>query len=253
MHRLIALLSVAVIGAAAPARAWCEAACLAPTESKQHCPAHESPSDIATISASSIDDCPILESARPTLQARLDLQAVAAGTYAPVTSYPHASHAIVCSTPQRRPTSSSAVLHFESDSHLSSSPVAANLSGSSNSDRGEVYVSGFTSYVRKGLAAGGAVTAFTGWPQAASAQPGQPRSQETLRGTAFDLAIGETLMNFTGSPKVALTINGSVPGPLLRWREGDTVTLRVPTIWTTTPPSTGTASSCPPTWTACRA
>ena len=34
-------------------------------------------------------------------------------------------------------------------------------------------------------------------------------------------------MNFTGSPEVALTINGSVPGPLLRWREGDTVTLRV--------------------------
>ena len=79
----------------------------------------------------------------------------------------------------------------------------------------------------KGLAAGGAVTAVSGWPQAASAQPGQPRSQDTLRGTAFDLAIGETLMNFTGSPKVALTINGSVPGPLLRWREGDTVTLRV--------------------------
>ena len=79
----------------------------------------------------------------------------------------------------------------------------------------------------KGLAAGGAVTAVSGWPQAASAQPGQPRSQETLRGTAFDLAIGETSINFTGSPKVALTINGSVPGPLLRWREGDTVTLRV--------------------------
>ena len=34
-------------------------------------------------------------------------------------------------------------------------------------------------------------------------------------------------MNFTGSTKVAQTINGSIPGPLLRWREGDTVTLRV--------------------------
>ena len=79
----------------------------------------------------------------------------------------------------------------------------------------------------KGLATGGAVTAFGGWPQAAFAQPGQLRSQETLRGTAFDLAIGETRMNFTGSPKVALTINGSVPGPLLRWREGDTISLRV--------------------------
>ena len=79
----------------------------------------------------------------------------------------------------------------------------------------------------KGLAAGGAVTAFGAWPQAASPQPGQPRPHETLRGTAFDLAIGETLVNFTGSPKIGLTINGSVPGPLLRWREGDTVTLRV--------------------------
>ena len=79
----------------------------------------------------------------------------------------------------------------------------------------------------KGLAAGGAITAFAAWPQAAAAQPGQPRSQERLQGSAFDLAIGNTLMNFTGSPEVALTINGSVPGPLLRWREGDTVTLRV--------------------------
>ncbi len=78
----------------------------------------------------------------------------------------------------------------------------------------------------KGLSAGGAVAAFGEWPQAA-AQPGQPRSQETLRGRSFDLAIGETRMNFTGSSEVALTINGSVPGPLLRWREGDTVTLRV--------------------------
>ena len=67
---------------------------------------------------------------------------------------------------------------------------------------------------------------FGDWPQAA-AQPGRARSQETLRGHAFDLTIGETLMNFTGSPEVALTINGSVPGPLLRWREGDAVTLRV--------------------------
>ena len=54
-----------------------------------------------------------------------------------------------------------------------------------------------------------------------------PRPQETLRGTTFDLAIGETVMNFTGSPKTALAINGSIPGPLLRWRQGDTVTLRV--------------------------
>jgi len=34
-------------------------------------------------------------------------------------------------------------------------------------------------------------------------------------------------MNFTGRPGVAVTVNGSVPAPTLRWKEGDTVTLRV--------------------------
>ena len=79
----------------------------------------------------------------------------------------------------------------------------------------------------KGLAAGGAVAAFGGVPRLASAQPGQSRSQATLRGSSFDLTIGETWMNFTGAARVAQAINGSIPGPLLRWREGDTVTIRV--------------------------
>ena len=35
---------------------------------------------------------------------------------------------------------------------------------------------------------------------------------------ANDLAIVETLMNFTGSPRMAVTVNGSVPAPTLRWR-----------------------------------
>ena len=34
-------------------------------------------------------------------------------------------------------------------------------------------------------------------------------------------------MNLSGSPATAMTINGSLPGPTLRWREGDNVTLRV--------------------------
>ena len=37
----------------------------------------------------------------------------------------------------------------------------------------------------------------------------------------------KTPMDFTGSPRVAVTVNGSVPAPTLRWREGDTVTVRV--------------------------
>jgi FtsP/CotA-like multicopper oxidase with cupredoxin domain len=57
---------------------------------------------------------------------------------------------------------------------------------------------------------------------------GPPRSpQQVLRGTSFDLSIGETPVNFTGAPRIAHTINGTIPGPVLRWREGDTVTLRV--------------------------
>jgi len=84
LQRLLTVLAIAVVAAAAPARAWCEAACLAPTaESTQHCPTHGQSDDAATMSASSIDDCPILETARPTLQARLDLHAVVSGTYAP--------------------------------------------------------------------------------------------------------------------------------------------------------------------------
>src|SRR6266481_5162319 len=34
-------------------------------------------------------------------------------------------------------------------------------------------------------------------------------------------------VNFTGRNRVATAINGSIPGPLLRWREGDTVTISV--------------------------
>lgn len=45
--------------------------------------------------------------------------------------------------------------------------------------------------------------------------------------TEFDLRIAETPFAVGGRSAVATTINGGVPGPLLRWREGDTVALRV--------------------------
>jgi CopA family copper-resistance protein len=48
-----------------------------------------------------------------------------------------------------------------------------------------------------------------------------------LSGTEFDLTIAETQVNITGNSRIATTINGTVPGPTLQWREGDTVTLRV--------------------------
>jgi CopA family copper-resistance protein len=79
----------------------------------------------------------------------------------------------------------------------------------------------------KGLAAGGAMAGIGLWHPAAVAQGNPPARWTTLSGTDFDLRIGETPMNFTGNPRVAFTVNGSVPAPTLRWREGDTVTLRV--------------------------
>ena len=78
----------------------------------------------------------------------------------------------------------------------------------------------------KGLAAGSLLSGLGLWrsPVWAVASPGQP---VTLTGREFDLFIGQTPVNITGTPRTAMTINGSLPGPLLRWREGETVTLRV--------------------------
>ena len=62
------------------------------------------------------------------------------------------------------------------------------------------------------------------WPGAALKTRNQ---QAVLTGNHFDLVIEEVAVNVTGRPALATAINGSVPGPLLRWREGDTVTLAV--------------------------
>ena len=79
----------------------------------------------------------------------------------------------------------------------------------------------------KGLALGGAAASLGLLPLRAAAEPGARTDAGVLEGTEFDLRIGQTRVNVTGRERVALTINGSLPGPLLRWREGDTVTLRV--------------------------
>jgi CopA family copper-resistance protein len=79
----------------------------------------------------------------------------------------------------------------------------------------------------KGLAMGGVVAGLGVWRDSAWAQSA-PARQPTgvLTGTSFELNLGETLVNFTGSPRIAHTVNGSLPAPILRWKEGDTVTLR---------------------------
>ena len=78
----------------------------------------------------------------------------------------------------------------------------------------------------QGVAAGGAVAALGLWPKVSWALK-SPGSSNVLAGTEFDLSIGETPVNFTGRVRPAITVNGSVPAPLLRWREGTTVNLRV--------------------------
>ncbi|MDZ3829773.1 copper resistance system multicopper oxidase [Pseudomonas monsensis] len=78
----------------------------------------------------------------------------------------------------------------------------------------------------KGLAAGSLLCGLGLWRTPVWALNASGQLHE-LSGSEFELFIGETPVNFTGSPRTAMTINGSLPGPLLRWREGDTVTLRV--------------------------
>jgi CopA family copper-resistance protein len=79
----------------------------------------------------------------------------------------------------------------------------------------------------KGLAVGGAVGGLGLWRSSAWAQTPERQQPAVLSGTDFDLRINERAMNFTGAARTALTVNGTIPAPTLRWREGDTVTVRV--------------------------
>lgn len=80
----------------------------------------------------------------------------------------------------------------------------------------------------QGLAAGGVLLGLSPYARAAAGAVGtHTGSADVLRGTEFNLEIGESPVNFTGTPRMATTVNGSLPAPTLRWREGDTITLRV--------------------------
>ncbi len=75
-----------------------------------------------------------------------------------------------------------------------------------------------------GAAAGGALVGLgikPGWATSASS------GLEMLRGNSFDLGIGYREVNFTGQLRQATVINGGLPGPVLRWKQGENVRLRV--------------------------
>ena len=61
------------------------------------------------------------------------------------------------------------------------------------------------------------------WGRSGRAAPSAP----VLSGTEFALEIGEMPFNVTGRRRTATAVNGQVPAPTLRWREGDTVRLAV--------------------------
>ncbi len=79
----------------------------------------------------------------------------------------------------------------------------------------------------QGLALGGAVAGL-GLLRPSNAWALSSRGYPTvLSGTDFALDIAETPVNYTGAARLATTVNGGIPGPILRWKEGTTVNLRV--------------------------
>ena len=77
----------------------------------------------------------------------------------------------------------------------------------------------------QGVLAGSAVAGLDllRWPRLGAAAANAP----ILSGDHFDLTVEPVAVNITGQPSMATAVNGLVPGPILRWREGDTVTIAV--------------------------
>lgn len=81
----------------------------------------------------------------------------------------------------------------------------------------------------KGLVAGGVMLSspniLSG--QTRAAPVADTGSAPELQGRHVELVIAESVVNFTGKQRKATTINGSIPAPTLRFKEGDEVTIRV--------------------------
>jgi CopA family copper-resistance protein len=75
----------------------------------------------------------------------------------------------------------------------------------------------------QGLAAVGGLATMAPSVARAQAIGGVP----VLSGTTIDLTLSKMPVNITGRPRAATVINNAMPGPILRLREGDDVTIRV--------------------------
>nr|WP_217902656.1 copper resistance system multicopper oxidase [Xanthomonas hortorum] len=77
----------------------------------------------------------------------------------------------------------------------------------------------------QGIALGGVVASTGVW--SSDARASNPVNTPVLRGSSQSLQIGRMPVNLTGRARSAITVNQSLPAPTLRWREGDTVSVRV--------------------------
>ena len=80
---------------------------------------------------------------------------------------------------------------------------------------------------RRLVRAAAATSALTLAPSPLRSALAAPARAPLLSGTEFQLEIAAAPINITGRQRTATAVNGSVPAPILRWREGDTVTLAV--------------------------
>jgi len=83
----------------------------------------------------------------------------------------------------------------------------------------------------KGIAAAGALLPLASFAPFAWAYDAQEARSDlgghTLSGSSFDIEIAPLPVNFTGTASTATAVNGLLPGPVLKLKEGDAVTIRV--------------------------
>ncbi len=79
----------------------------------------------------------------------------------------------------------------------------------------------------KGLAMGGVMLGLGLSPAELFAADSPLSDHPVMRGKQFKLSIAPQKVNFTGKERIATAVNGVVPGPVLRWREGDRISLDV--------------------------
>ena len=97
VSRVLIAIVACVVALAAPARAWCEASCQAPAESHGHCPAHQS--STSPVLDASDSSCPVLDTARPTPPARVEVASPAIVAIAPIVRTGTVTATVSCHLP----------------------------------------------------------------------------------------------------------------------------------------------------------